>query len=262
MSAEKEIINYWLNLQNFFTISNIKVKNKDIGILALKLDNEKIKEALHIEISCSISGNTETSDLQLINKFVDAKFFDAAIRKKIGKYKLESLKNLLVLGSMPKSRKKEIIAKYKKKEIDIIEFEDIISSVMLNMDTQYYKNDVIRTLQLVKYLLLPDPIKLVSLISNKKILKTASQSQFLNELLKQELIKKGFTKTDEKHIISMLKHSTIKPEKLAELLETDILNRRTRKPFLTSLLEQEKIRKIHIKTTKKKEEKPLSYFLK
>lgn len=263
LSAEKEIINYWLNLQNFFTISNVKVKNKDIGILALKFDKEVVKEALHLEISCSISGNMETG-LESINKFVDDKFFDNVIRKKIDSYtKSAKLKNMLVLGTLPKSRKKEIINAFKKKEIEVIEFEDIISSVIMNLDTQYYRNDVIRTLQLLKYLLLSNPQKLAGLISSKSdILNTNTRGKFLNELLKLELIQKEFTKTDEEQIVSVLKYSTLrKPEKLAELLEKDVLNRRTRKPFLNSLLEQEKMRKLYVKT-KKKTEKPLNHFFK
>jgi hypothetical protein len=48
MSAEKEIVNYWYNKKGFFTINNIKTtNNKDVGILALKYDKNKIDEGAY-----------------------------------------------------------------------------------------------------------------------------------------------------------------------------------------------------------------------
>ena len=267
MSAEKQIVNYWLNAQDFFTINNIKVKNKDIGIIALGFKKEKLREVWHVEVSCSISGNiTETAELKnTINKLVDSKFFDQAIKKKIDNYVAQfpsvKIKKVLVLGLLPKSRKDEIINIFRTKGIRIVGFDEIIYSVIQNIDTQYYKDSVIRTLQLIKYLLLSNPKKLAELIEKGNILNTSTRGKFFNELLSMELIKKEFTKTGEEQITSILRNITLRPEKLAELLEKDILNRRTRKPFLTSLLEQEKMRKLYQKETKKaKIEKPLSHF--
>ena len=52
----------------------------------------------------------------------------------------------------------------------------------------------------------------------------------------------------------------IKPERLAEMLEKDILNKRTRKPFIASLIEQEKTGKVYKKEMAIKKETPLNKF--
>ncbi len=214
MSAEKQIVNYWLNTQDFFTINNIKVRNKDIGIIALKFKKEKLSEAWHIEVSCSISGSiTETTELKnTVNKFINSKFLDKAIKEKIEKYASQfsnvDIKKVLVLGLLPKSRKKEIINNFKTKGIRIIEFDEIIYSVIENMDTQYYNDSTIRTLQLVKYLLLSNPKKLAELVEKGNILNTSTRGKFFNDLLDMELIKKEFTKTGDEQIASILKNST------------------------------------------------------
>ncbi len=271
LTAEKEIVNYWLNKRGFFTIGNIKVaRNKDLGIMALKFDKEKLKELLHIEVSCSISSSiTETTDLKkTIDKIAQIKFLNPSVSKAVDSYvkqfqNIRKTKRILVLGALPKSRKNEIIDTFKSKNITVVEFEEIVCEVIKELDTQYYKNDVIRTLQLVKHLLLTNPKKLADLLSEQgNILNVNTRGIFLTELLNQELIKKEFTKADENQIISILKYSSLKnPERLAQLLENELLNRRTRKPFLNSLLEQEKMRKLYKETKpKEKVEKPLMDF--
>ena len=106
---------------------------------------------------------------------------------------------------------------------------------------------------------------MADLLSEKgKILNVNTRGTFLNELLSQELMRKEFTKADEQQVISILRHTSLKnPEKLAQLLETELLNRKTRKPFMNSLLEQQKMKKLY-KATKVKEklEKPLMEFFK
>ena len=262
MSAEKEIINYWLNQKDFYTINNIKVRNKDVGILALKFDKEQIKEAWHVEVSCSISGNIEKTDVDSINKFVASKFFDKDIIKEVNKHtkNLKSIKNILVLGHLPKAKREDIIEKFKKKGIVVLEFEKIIQSVLMKIDTQYYRYDVIRTLQLLKYLLFSNPDRLAELIEDKNILNTLTRTQFVTNILNSEIVEKGIRKSSEEQLISLMKYSALKnPEKLAKLIEEVLLNKRTRKPFLDALLKQEKIRKLYPQK-KRKDEKPLSYF--
>ena len=51
MSAEKEVVNFWLNRKGYFTVSNIKSGNKDVGILALKFDKDSLTRIMHIEVS-------------------------------------------------------------------------------------------------------------------------------------------------------------------------------------------------------------------
>jgi len=268
MTAEKEIINYWYNKKGFFTINNIKTSNnKDAGILALKFDrdkiDDKIDEILHIGVSCSITNNTslrglsndsekiaETINLgKSIGKIVDEKFSDKkvldAIKEYIRQFMIEKqrVSNVIVLGAVTKSRKNEIISEFNKKEVEVIEFENILYDVLENLDTQYYKNDTIRTLQLTKFLLLNEPTKLAKLLINDTF-SSASRKEFLSSILDKDQIIKEFKKTNVERLGAILKNSGLNPTELAKMLEHNILNKKTRKAFLNSLMEQEKARKI------------------
>ena len=72
MSAEKDILDYWLNRNGYFTINNLKTKNKDIGILAIRFDKKK-PSFFHFVITLSVrstfldSGNVEKN----VNDFVN-----------------------------------------------------------------------------------------------------------------------------------------------------------------------------------------------
>jgi len=259
LSAEKEVVNFWLNRKGYFTVNNLKSGNKDIGILALKFDKGNV-QAMHVEISCSISGSTEQT--YNTNKIIDDKFNDKNLVKSIKKYtnKLSDnieIEKIVVLNSLPKD-KEELISKFKKSSINVMEFEDILSDVMKELKTEYFKNDVIRTMQIIKYLLLQNPKKFVDVFYN--ILPQTKRKGFLVEFLSRDEIMKEFRKTNEERLAMILKQSSIKPEKLAEMLEKDVLNRRTRKPFITSLMEQKKIGKVYKKEMQVKKEKPLSKF--
>jgi len=126
-----------------------------------------------------------------------------------------------------------------------MELEDILADVMKELKTEYFKNDVIRTMQISKFLLMSNPKKFVDVLYNT--LNHAKRKEFLSELLNRDDVIKEFRKTNEERLALILKESTIKPEKLAEILEKDVLNRRTRKPFIKSLMEQKKIGKVYKK---------------
>ena len=251
MSAEKEIVNYWCNKKGFFTINNIKTSNnKDAGILALKFDNDKVDEILHIEVSCSITNNiTETADLgKSVGKIVSERFDDKsvseAISRNIKQFSADkrNLRKVIVLGAVPKSRKNEIIKKFSESNVRVMMFEDVLYDVFEQLDTSYYKNDIIRTLQLTKFLLLSEPSKLAKLLVNDS--SSNSRKEFLSNILDNEGIIKEFKKTNVERLGTILKNSSLKPKDLADMLEQNILNKRTRKMFLNSLMEQEKARKI------------------
>ena len=239
MSTEKEIVNYWYNKNGFFTVNNIKAANRDGGILALKFKKEKIEDAYHIGVSCSISGNVMEKDLDnFVKRTIAEKFYNKSIVDEINNSLknfsgAKKIKKVLVLG-MSKSRKQEIIEGFKNKGIRVLEFQDILSKVIEGLDTHYYKNDIIRTLQLVKYMVLSKPSSFAGLSS---ILSSWSREEFLKAILEQEDIVKEFRKTNEERLVDILKHVSIKdPEKLAELLQESVLNRKTRKPFFNSML--------------------------
>ena len=258
MSAEKEIVNYWCNKKGFFTINNIKTNNnKDAGILALKFDNDKVDEILHIEVSCSITNNiTETADLgksvgKIISERFDDKSVSDAISRNIKQFSADkrSLRKVIVLGAVPKSRKNEIMKKFSESNVGVMMFEDVLYDVFEQLDTSYYKNDIIRTLQLTKFLLLSEPNKLAKFLANDAFT-SSSRKEFLSNILDNEGIIKEFKKTNVERLGTILKNSSLKPKDLVDMLEQNILNKRTRKMFLNSLMEQEKTRKTASKQNK------------
>ena len=260
MSAEKEVVDFWLNRKGYFTVNNLKSGNKDIGILALKFDKGSLTKVMHIEINCSISGFNEQS--YAIDKLINDKFDDKSIIIAIKKYTKDMSKdidteNVVVLNSLPKDNE-GITKKFGKSDITIVEFEGILSEVMKELKTEYFKNDVIRTMQITKFLLMANPKKFVDVLYNT--LSQAKIREFLAELLSRDEIIKEFKKTNEERLALILKQATIKPEKLAEMLEKDVLNRKTRKPFIASLMEQKKIGKVYKKELKSRKETPLRKF--
>jgi len=260
LSAEKEVINFWLNRKNYFTVNNLKSGNKDIGILALKFDKGTLTHIMHVEVNCSITGFNEKNNA--IDNLIDEKFDNKNVTVAIKKYTKDMRKdieteNVVVLNSLPKD-KENIVRKLEKNGIILVEFEDILSDVMKELKTEYFKNDVIRTLQISKYLLMLNPKKLIDVLYNT--LSQSKRKEFLTELLNRDDVIKEFRKTNEERLALILKESAIKPERLAEILERDVLNRRTRKPFIESLMEQQKLGKLYKKKLSVKKEKPLNKF--
>tara|TARA_Y100000310_G_scaffold238025_1_gene241345 strand:- start:89 stop:877 length:789 start_codon:yes stop_codon:yes gene_type:complete len=260
LSAEKEVVNFWLNRKSYFTVNNLKSGNKDIGILALKFDEGNLTKIMHVEVNCSITGSAEQN--YNMTKLIDEKFNDKNLVKTIQKYtnkvdKDIDIENIVVLNSLPRD-KENLLNKFKKNDINIVEFEDVLSDVMKELKTEYFKNDVIRTLQIVKFLMISNPKKFVDVLYNN--LSQSKTRELLSELLNKDEIIKEFRKTNEDRLAMILKGAMIKPEKLAKMLEKDVLNRRTRKPFITSLMEQKKIGKVYKKELQVKKEKPLSKF--
>ena len=259
MSAEKEVVNFWLNRKGYFTINNIKSGNKDIGILALKYDKSLLKRVMHLEVCCSITG---FGDQNFIGNIIDEKFNDKNIVIAIKKYtknigKEAAVENALVLNSLPKD-KEGITKKLEKNKISMFEFEDILAEVMKNLKTAYFKEDTIRTLQIMKFLLMGNPKKFVDVLYSN--LSPVKRREFLAELLDRDDVIKEFKRTNEERLAMILKQSMIKPEKLAEILEKDVLNSKTRKPFVESLIGQEKVGKVYKKRMKLKKETPLNKF--
>ena len=252
MSAEKEIVNYWYNKKGFFTINNIKTSsNRDVGILALRISKNGVDEIFHVQVSCSITSNvseaqnTDKSINKIIEERFDEKILADSVKHIIGHLSLqkENIKNVMVVGALPKSSKREIIAEFGKRGVTVIEFEDILYDVLDKLDTQYYKNDVIRTLQLTKFLLLSEPAKLAKLLANDAFT-SSSRKEFLSNILDNEEIIKEFKKTNVERLGAILKNSKLKPSEIAGMIEHGILNKKTRKTLLNSLIEQEKTRKI------------------
>ncbi len=195
MSAERDIVNFWYNKRGFFTINNIKAKsNRDGGIIALKF-GDRDSEIYHIEISCSITSNiTDMTNLSssiskiVAERFEETKFNDLIEDK-------QKIKRIIVLGGLPQSRKKEIIMEFNKKDVEVVEFEEVIYEVLSKLDTKYYRNDSIRTLQVIKYFLLNEPVKLAPLLL-KDTFTSSSRKKFLSNILENDVVIKYFKKTN------------------------------------------------------------------
>ncbi len=279
MSAEKQIVDYWLNSKGFFTITNLKAGNKDVGILALKFSEGSVKEVWHVEVNCSITSSISEADTKkLVTNFTENYFSNPAIVSAINRYiKLHigseyNYRKILVIGSLPKSRKEEIVKGFSLEGIQAIEFKEVLTEVIQKLDTHYYKTDTIRTLQLIKYLLLSEPDAVATLLSNESEMLTKYDiSKFVKTLMTQEKLRKSFAKSaTDKELVTMLKNSSLRqPEKLARIA-TDVIGKKSAKKFLTSLLSQEKMHKTlpkpfiadYLRNTLEKKQKPLKYYLK
>ena len=266
MNPEKEIVNYWLHKNGFFTINSIKAgHNKEIGILAAKIKNGNLEKFQQIELSTSLSksSNITLNNLSIeesVDKFIKKRFDDELIIKKI-KEKMkefgqkEDYERIIVLGAMAAINRKKTIDLLEKKGMNVIRFESILFDVVDELDKQNY-NLTIRSLQLMKFMLLCKPKKLAALIE-KSLLNQSTKEKFLKHLLKQEEVKRILNKEENKDMIKeVLKKTSIKPEDLAKLIAEDILTNRTRKRFLQSFLEIKEPELIEFK----KKEKELSQF--
>ncbi|MBI2546012.1 hypothetical protein HYV81_02420 [Candidatus Woesearchaeota archaeon] len=280
MSAEKQVVDYWLNAKGFFTVTNLKAANRDVGILALKFSEGSVQEIWHIEINCSITSSVSDSGdtKKLVENFTANNFNNPAVTNAIRRYTKSHMgseytyRKILVLGSMPRSKKTEMVAGFSGEGIRVIEFKDVLIEVMEQLDTQYYKNDVVRSLQLMKYLVLSDAEAVVELIgSNRDVLTAYDTAKVLKTLITKETIRKSFARsTSDKELIAMLKQSSLRqPEKLAKVA-SEVLGKNATKKFLITLLSQEKIGRTlprsfsadTIKSSIERKQKPLKYYLK
>jgi len=262
MNPEKEIVNWWLNKRGFFTINSVRVaKNKEIDILGLKIKDGKLEKVVHVETYCSISSVDNLSPKQYLEKF-NNNLIVSKVKECIKKYinAERDYEKILVLGVT--SRLEDF---RKLKGIKIYLFEDLLTDVLIDIDKQNYRNEIIRSLQLIKFLALSNPKKLASIVedeSKNKTMKLNTREEFLSYLLKQEEVKRVLSKQSfEKDLTEILKHSSLtRPEKLANALIDTIMTTRTRNRFIKALLEHKDVKKIA--KTKRKKERPLSYFFK
>lgn len=244
MNPEREIVNWWLNQRGFFTLHNIKAsKNREVDILAMRMQDGKVDKVQQVELACSITSIDNFKPEEFL-----VRFDDKIVANKIGAivkvYAGTDAKydKILIVGST--SRLTDL---QKLPGITTIHFSDVLLDVMKSLDTWYYKDEVIRTLQLLKYILLADPEKLATLLEEQeknKILKLTTRKDFIKSLLGQTQIKKALSQeTVEKELIEILKNSTLnQPEKLAQVLEEEILGPRSRKRFLNALLKYEGVK--------------------
>jgi hypothetical protein len=246
MDPDKEIINWWLNKQGFFTISGIKVdKNRVIDLIAIKLVDGKATRIMHIETAVSVSN----IDAAKIKGYVE-RFEDASINAKVK----ETIKNYI--GDFTSYEKVFIVGQdtssLNMKSITVFSFNDMLLEIMKSLDKQNYFNPVIRTLQLLKYQFMSDPVKLAELVNvqgDPQIFSGFARDIFMKELLQHGATKKALSKPElEAELIDVLRLSSInRPEKLARILQEQVLGSKSKKKFMRSMEPEKKIKEIHVK---------------
>jgi len=245
MNSEREIITWWLNKSGFFTINSIKVgKNREIDFIAIKVNDGTVEKVLHVESACSVGSMDSVKAAKYTERFNDknvVKKVKEIVHSHIGKD--IPYEKLLVIGVTTK------LGDFKKLEgVDVVEFRNIIFDVFETLDRQNYFNNTIRTLQLVKFILLAGPKRLAQLLQTSdkhKSMKKTSRISFLLDMIGSEESMRVLQKEGaEDIIVQLLKNSTLnRPEKLAKVLGEEIISPRARKRFVETLLAQEPMKK-------------------
>ena len=262
MEAEREIILWWLNKEGYFTLHSIKAaQNREIDILAIKVEKGSLKKIVHVESATSIS----SSDAQRPQKYLE-RFTSPSVRKKLAQVIRDYLgveagyERMLVIGSTHRLKEfKEL------EDITIKEFKDVIYDVLQNLDRQNYFNSTIRTLQVMKFILLADPKRLSQLLQRQdahQALKKTSKKEFVRDILSDEQGRRALTdKEGEQLVVQILKHSSLNtPEQLAKTISEDVLTPRSRRRFIAALLAQESMIKAAPRPKAAKKEKSLRSF--
>jgi uncharacterized protein (UPF0297 family) len=249
MNPDKELLNFWLHKNDFFTINSIKAgKNKEINIIALKIKEGQIHKVQQIEVVSSISNisslTLDQSDAEKsVNDFISRKFEDEFIKqtvkekiKEFGKL-VDEYERVVIMGRLAKVNRDRTIELLEQKGVKVIKYEDVLFEILSSVDKQDY-NEIIRTTQLLKYLLLADPKNLAKLIEQGDFLNQNTREEFVKEIVKLEETKRVLCKEDnEGLLVELLRDSSLKkPEKLAKLIAKDMLTSRTRQRFLDEFL--------------------------
>jgi len=241
MGPEKEIVELWLNRKGFFTIKDINAGNRVIDMIAIK--QEAQPKIAHVEVACYVSGAISAKTSDLLKKFESSsvsKKIKQSIKEHTGeerpyeKFLITTVPNLKLEG------------------VNVISFDKVLFEFVNQLDKQYYSNNTMRTLQLVKFVLLSSPNHIARLIGRDhdyNALTYAAREQFIKDLFKQDVAKKLFSKrSNEELMIELLRSSTLKsPERLAAAIDK-VLTKRTATKFLNTLMKQK-----GIKTAVKKE---------
>ncbi|MEK6967338.1 MAG: hypothetical protein AABX51_01775 [Nanoarchaeota archaeon] len=237
MNPEKEIVNLWLNRQGFFTINNINAgRNRIVDVIAIKQQEKKLEEVWHVEVYVSLVSPqlTDRERMDLVQRFENPQVV-SSVKKTVQEF----------LGSEAEPKKVIVssIDNVSIPDVSVVKFEDVLLDVISSLDRQNYRDDSLRTLQLVKYVLLRKPSMLKSVIGKMKEGKKSRRgyrSKVIAELLSSEQAKSILRgKNSEQLLIDILQGSSLaSSEKFAKLLATKILSKRARTAFLKELIPQ------------------------
>ncbi len=153
MNPAEEIVKYWLQENNYFFQSSIKVpksRGKEIDILAI--DNEE-KERKHIEVSVSIRmADYENNPTSKAEDYYKNKFNHPEVKKEVearlgAKYTKE-----LIVGDLTLQKKdclNEFTEQCKKFGIKVTHISTILNEIIPKLGTETHLNSIIKTTQLV-----------------------------------------------------------------------------------------------------------------
>ncbi len=255
MSPEREIVNLWLNKKGFLTISGINAGSRVIDFIAVKNRKEESK-VMHVEVSCSISANIlfEKDRKELDKLFNDrnvVKAVEESIEKCLGRD--HPYENVLVTN----------FQNLNLSNVNVVKFEDILFDIVKDMDKQKYRSQTVRTIQLVKYILMSNGSRMSELLSQQTLhrpMTFAEKEALVKELLSQDLGRKVFSKqSNEQLLVDILRASSLKsPERLVNALE-EVLTKRSGSQLLNLLMQKKGIQTA-IKEELQKDQKLEQYF--
>jgi hypothetical protein len=161
--ASEEVVEYWLNVvRGFFTIRGLKVGNREIDFLAVKLDGEDpiLGSRAHVEVHVAAYSRAigspywppESQAQRLARKF-DEEHVRAEVKRRLG----EGYSRALILGSYgrfepEKEARSKLINALQKLGIRVVKFEDVLKEVQGSLTTATYTRPALRMIQYYKYI--------------------------------------------------------------------------------------------------------------
>jgi hypothetical protein len=161
--ASEEVVEYWLNVvKGFFTIRGLKVGNREIDFLAVKLDGEDpvLGSRAHVEVHAPAYARAidspywppESQAQRLARKFGEEHVRAEAARRLGGGYT-----RVLVLGSYgryepDKEARSKLIHELERLGVKVVRFEDVLREVQGSITTAAYTRPALRMIQYYKYI--------------------------------------------------------------------------------------------------------------
>jgi len=161
--ASEEVVEYWLNVvRGFFTIRGLKVGNREIDFLAVKLDGEDpiLGSRAHVEVHVAAYSRAidkpywpPSSQAERLSR----KFHEKHVMNEVVKRLGEGYRRVLVLGSYGRYKpdsaaRTELIRELEKQGITVVKFEEILKEVEGSITESFYTRPALRMIQYYKYI--------------------------------------------------------------------------------------------------------------
>ena len=161
--ASEEVVEYWLNVvKGFFTIRGLKVGNREIDFLVVKLDGKDffLGSKAHVEVHAPAYARAigspywpPKSQAQRLAK----KFYEEHVKAEVVKRLGEGYSKVLVLGSYGRLKPErearlKLIQELEKLGVKVVRFEDVLKEVQESITTAMYTRPALRMIQYYKYI--------------------------------------------------------------------------------------------------------------